>query len=224
MKLLALETSSERGSVALARGNVINERWIETPREQTSLVLPLVRELLEEANLELTDLDGITFGRGPGSFTGLRVAAAVTQGIGLSVGLPILPISSLAALAWQAHHEHGLNRVLVCVDAHMGEVFWGTFGIKGGLVVPSSPECLTKPEAVNWNGTSPWGAVGSGCETYSQSLAPLFSKAERVLTGLRPRATDLFGQAQADLVAGRIQSAEQAIPSYLRDETAWQKA
>ena len=99
MKFLALETSSERGSLAVINGSAIIERWIETPRAQTSRLLPLTKELLSEASLNLSDLDGIAFGRGPGSFTGLRVATAIAQGIGLSAALPILPISSLTALA-----------------------------------------------------------------------------------------------------------------------------
>ena len=221
MKLLALETSSERGSLAVLSGSVIIERWIETPRAQTSLLFPLVKELLSEASLNLSDLDGIAFGRGPGSFTGLRVATAIAQGIGLSVALPILPISSLAALAQQAYHEHGLSRVLVCVDAHMGEVYWAAFEIQDGLAVPSFPESLTAPQVVSWKGLGPWGAAGNGCQVYSKTLASLLSGADQVLPGLRPRARDLFSQAKADLVAGRAQVAEQAKPAYLRDESAW---
>ncbi len=221
MKFLALETSSERGSLAVINGSAIIERWIETPRAQTSRLLPLTKELLSEASLNLSDLDGIAFGRGPGSFTGLRVATAIAQGIGLSAALPILPISSLTALAQQAYHEHGLSRVLVCVDAHMGEVYWAAFEIQDGLAVPSLPESLTAPQVVSWKGLGPWGAAGNGCQVYSKTLASLLSGADQVLPGLRPRARDLFSQAKADLVAGRAQAAEQAKPAYLRDESAW---
>ena len=221
MKFLALETSSERGSLAVINGSAIIERWIETPRAQTSRLLPLTKELLSEASLNLSDLDGIAFGRGPGSFTGLRVATAIAQGIGLSAALPILPISSLAALAQQAYHEHDLSQVLVCVDAHMGEVYWAAFEIQDGLAVPSLPESLTVPQVVSWKGLGPWGAAGNGCQVYSKTLASLLSGADQVLPGLRPRARDLFSQAKADLVAGRAQAAEQVKPAYLRDESAW---
>jgi len=221
MRLLALETSSEEGSVALADGADAEQRGIATPREQTEQVLPLVQGLLRDAGLSLRELDGIAFGCGPGSFTGLRVAAAVAQGLGLAADLPLLPVSSLAAMAQGAWRTHELTRSLVCVDARMGEVFWGAFEIREGLAEPLVPERLSEPGALAWEGGGEWGAVGGGFQAYEDLLAPLKSQATIVLGSLGPKAADLLPRARAELLAGRGQSPESATPVYLRGENAW---
>ena len=133
MKLLAIETSSDVGTVALLAEETVEQQRIATPREQTERILPMIGELLATAGLPLEDLDGIAFGRGPGSFTGLRVAAAVAQGLGLAVNLPLLPVSSLAAMAQGLWRTEGQERSLVCIDARMGEVYWGVFEVREGL-------------------------------------------------------------------------------------------
>jgi tRNA threonylcarbamoyladenosine biosynthesis protein TsaB len=119
VNLLAIETSSEIGTVALASNGSILERRIETPRAQTERILPLVDELLSASGLVLRDLNAIAFGRGPGSFTGLRVAAAVSQGLALAVKIPVLPVSSLAAMAQGVWRTDGEINALVCADARM---------------------------------------------------------------------------------------------------------
>ena len=128
MNLLGLETSSTVGSVAVETPGGVLVREIATPREQTAQILALIDELLREAGIGLPDLDGIAFGRGPGSFTGLRVSVAVAQGLAAVAGMPLLPVSSLLCLAERAWREHGCERALVCVDAHMGEVYWAVSG------------------------------------------------------------------------------------------------
>ena len=131
MKLLAFETSSRTGSVALHVDGTVRQESIATPREQTEQLLPLTAGLLNGAGLALRDLDAIAFGRGPGSFTGLRIAAAVAQGLGLATGLPLLPVSSLAAAAQGLWRTHGSSNTLVCADARMGEVYWAAFDVHG---------------------------------------------------------------------------------------------
>ncbi len=221
MKLLAIETSAEVGSVALLAGTKLTELSVTTPREQTARILPMIDELLSTAGLAVGDLEGIAFGRGPGSFTGLRVAAAVAQGLGLAADLPLLPVSSLAAMAQGVWRTQAEDRSLVCIDARMGEVFWGAFEVREGLVELVGEERLSEPGAVVWTGAGPWAAVGNGCEVYADVLAITLAGAHRVVSAIQPSATDLLPLALADLKVGRIQRAMQATPVYLRDETAW---
>ena len=148
MKLLAIETSSDVGTVALLVDESLEQQRIATPREQTERILPMIDELLATAGVPLEELDGIAFGRGPGSFTGLRVAAAVAQGLGLAVNLPLLPVSSLAAMAQGRWRTEGQERSLVCIDARMGEVFWGAFEVHDGLAELLGTERLSEPGAV----------------------------------------------------------------------------
>ena len=223
MNVLAFEISSEEGSVALQAGEEIREALIESPRQQTEQLLPFTQQLLASAKLRLADLDGIAFGRGPGSFTGLRVAAAAAQGLGLASGLPLLPVSSLAVIAQGLWRSRGFTSTLVCVDAHMGEVFWAAFEIQEGLARLVGEERLTAPEAVSSGELSAWVAAGSGFEAHAKILAPVSVAAREVLGHARPRARDVLAQAAADLAAGRGRRPEEAIPVYLRSEAAWEK-
>ncbi len=223
-RLLALETSGDIGSVALYADGAVSERTISSPREQTDSILPHVHGLLADAGLELADLDAIAFGRGPGSFTGLRVATAVAHGFGLAVGLPLLPISSLAALAQGLWRSHGIERCLVCIDARMGEVFWATFEVRDGLVNSLGPEQLSHPAAVRWEAReTPWSAAGSGLVAYAEALTGITSAAETVLTEMWPAARDLLPLALEDFDQGRVRWVENALPVYLRPETAWRR-
>ena len=223
VNVLAFETSSEVGSVALQVGEEISETLIESPRRQTEQLLPASQELLATAKLGLADLDGLAFGRGPGSFTGLRVAAAAAQGLSLASGVPLLPVSSLAVLAQGLWRSHGFTKTLVCVDAHMEEVFWAASEIHEGLARIIGEERLTAPEAVDAGHLSGWAMAGSGFEAYSQVLAQLSAAASEVRGDARPRARDVLPQAAADLAAGRGRRPEEAIPVYLRSEAAWEK-
>jgi tRNA threonylcarbamoyladenosine biosynthesis protein TsaB len=223
MKLLAIETSSDVGTVALLVDESLEQQRIATPREQTERILPMIDELLATAGVPLEELDGIAFGRGPGSFTGLRVAAAVAQGLGLAVNLPLLPVSSLAAMAQGRWRTEGQERSLVCIDARMGEVFWGAFEVHEGLAELLGAEHLSEPDAVAWTGAGIWGALGSGFDVYAKLLAPIVAAAGSVQPACQPSAADLLPQALADLRGGRTRPAEEATPVYLRDETAWQK-
>lgn len=221
MKLLALETSSAQGSVALSCDGVLREVSIETPREQTARILPIVAELLAAAGLSLAALDAIAFGRGPGSFTGLRIAAAVAQGLSLASARPLLAVSSLQALAQRAWREHAIERALVCVDARMSEVYWGCFEVEAGCAELRGTEQIGAATNVSAPATGPWSGVGDGFA--DPSLGRLTSRAERILVDLKPRARDLLTRAQADFGAGRFVAPEAALPVYLRDETAWKR-
>lgn len=223
-RLLALETSGDVGSVALLVDGAVRERAITSPREQTATVLPFVKDLLGDAGLELEDLDAIAFGRGPGSFTGLRVATAVAHGFGLAVGLPLLPVSSLAALAQGVWRSEGAERCLVCIDARMGEVFWAAFEVRDGIVEPLGEEQLSHPAAVCLEAPErSWTAAGSGFAAHASELERLASAAEAVLPEVWPAARDIATLALAALDEGQACPVEDALPVYLRPETAWRR-
>ena len=238
--MLAFETSSREGSVALQVDGAVRQAPIATPRQQTEELLPLTAKLLNGAGLSLRDLDAIAFGRGPGSFTGLRIAAAAAQGLGMATGLPLLPVSSLAATAQGLWRTHGSSNTLVCVDARMGEVYWAAFEILDGLARVVDTEQVTSPEEVSAaapvarsaaeaeDGSAAvpvsWCAAGSGFEVYGDELAGLMAQAGGVFPQARPQAIDLFPLAQADLAAGIGRTPEEANPVYLRSESAWKPA
>jgi tRNA threonylcarbamoyladenosine biosynthesis protein TsaB len=224
VKLLGIETSSGTGSVALGIGADVHERAIATPREQTELLLRLVDETLAAAGVELGALDGIAFGRGPGSFTGLRIAAAIAQGLALASGVPLLPVSSLQCLAQTAWRTERARRSLVCVDARMGEVYWAEFACEDGIVRAAGDERLGSPADVVAPAQRPWTAVGDGFASYRSALADRVAGADRALPDLRPAAQDLFAQAAADLAAGRSVTPDAALPVYLREHTAWRRS
>ena len=223
MNLLAIETSSEVGTVALHSGEELVQRRIETPRDQTQQVLPIVDELLAGAGLVLTDLEAIAFGRGPGSFTGLRIATAIAQGLGLAANLRLLPVSSLAAIAQGVWRSHSQKRSLVCIDARMGEVFWGAFEIRGDLAELIGEEHLSVPELVEYPDASDWGPVGSGFAVDPKELADAVKSASGVLVDRNPEAVDLLPLARSRLAGGEFVSPLVASPIYLREQSAWSK-
>lgn len=226
MNLLGIETSGTIGSVALRTAAGVLVREIATPREQTEQLLGLVDDLLAAAGTTLEALDGIAFGRGPGSFTGLRVGTAVVQGLSAATGVPVLPVSSLLCLAERAWRESACERCLVCVDAHMGEVYWAESVRRDGVVQIVGSERLIAPADVAPLAGADWAAVGSGFATPGpgQVLTAPLAGAARVLAALQPSAQDLFPQAERELAAGRGVDAAAALPVYLREHTAWRRS
>jgi len=223
MRVLALETSAEMGSVALLDGESVSERIIPSPRQQTETVLPHIDTLLAEAGIGLAALDAIAFGRGPGSFTGLRVATAVAQGIGVALGIPLLPVSSLAAIAQGLWRRHEVAQSLICVDARMGELFWGRFGVHNGLVQLIGAEQLSVPADVGSGFDGSWVAAGSGLKAQQELPRALLAGAQAVFPDAGPLARDLIPLALDDLAHGRIATVEEALPVYLRREDAWRR-
>ena len=131
MKLLAIDTSGDACSAALFLDGVIEQRLDPTPRRHGELLLPMMQALLESAGIGLDALDAIAFGRGPGSFTGVRIAVAVAQGGAFGAGCPTVPVSTLAAMAVGEYRRTGRRRVLAALDARMGEVYWGVYERSG---------------------------------------------------------------------------------------------
>lgn len=216
--VLALETSTEICSAALAGHHRIEARTLTAPREHTRHILGQVDELLGEAGLTTADLEAVAFGRGPGTFTGVRVATALAQGLAVAHGLPLLPVSSLAALAWRTWSEHGSSPVLVAMDARLGEVYWGVFEVSEEGVAVLNPESLSAPkELIARLPALPggWRGAGSGWALPEMRPAMEMSAAEPK-PGLRPDARSVLELALRDFRAGRTSDFEQAQPSYLR--------
>lgn len=230
MKLLALDTASAQCSVALLLGEELLVREQATARDHARLLLPMVESLLAESGMRLAELDGIAFGRGPGSFTGVRVAAAVTQGLAAGSGLPVRPVSDLHALAAQALRlaaeagDDGLHgSVLACMDARMGEVYWGVFeSVSGELVRESVAEQVTGPELLLQR--MPPGccaAAGKGLAAWPQIAVSLNLAARHQFPQAEPHAREIATLAARDLAGGALWlDATLAQPVYLRDQVA----
>ncbi len=225
MKLLAIDTASARCSVALLLGTQLAHRAVDTARDHATLILPMVDEVLREAGTSLRALDGIAFGRGPGSFTGLRVAAAVTQGLAAGAGLPVLGISDLRALAAQARRALGTGParglVLAAMDARMGEIYWGAFDAGPGLPGEAlQAEAVGPPSGpVQRLGGPLQAGAGKGFSAYPALVAQLGIDPRHVLADAEPDAADIARLAASDLAGGAAwQDATQAQPVYLRDQ------
>ena len=219
MKLLALDTATERCSVALLIDDRIVARSTETPRGHADLVLPMVEEVLAEGGLTLQQLDGLAYGRGPGGFTGVRIAVGVAQGLAYGAQLMTVGISDLAAVAQQFAAPGA--RILVCMDARMNEVYWSRFeATPDGLVKPTAPERVDRPAAVDPADATVFAGTGFGA--YPQLLAG--RSAAAVHAAARPHAREIARLAAVELRAGRGKPPEQAQPVYLRDQVAVVKA
>jgi tRNA threonylcarbamoyladenosine biosynthesis protein TsaB len=223
LKILAVEMSSDRGSVAMMSGSEIDETIIEDPREQTRTVLAIIDRLLARAAVGLRDLDAIAFGRGPGSFTGIRIAVTVAQGLALASGRSLVTVSSLAALAQRAYRVERATRSLVCIDARMGEVYWGVFAIESGLATPLGDERIDRPDDVVGKDASRAFGVGNGFAAYPEALARTHYPEAKMRDRWVPLARDLLPFAVSDLRAGRLIAPEAARPVYLRRQSAWKQ-
>ncbi len=224
MKLLALDTASDWCTVALWQDGEITSREARAERGHGGQVLTLVDALLAEAGTALGALDALAFGRGPGAFTGLRLAASVTQGLAFAAGIPVLPVSDLRALAQQVPlppHQDG--RVLVCQDARMGEVYWAGFCSRDGYARADTPEYVAAPKdmvdaAASWLGAGTLAGVGTGFAVYPE-LAALRPRLQLLLADLHPRAREIALLAAKDGLHTAV-SAEHALPVYVRDNVA----
>ena len=223
MRILALDTATESCSAALLISGETLVRELELDRGHAERILFMIDELMSEAGLDLGSLDAIAFGRGPGGFTGVRLAASVTQGLAFGAGLPVIPISDLQAVAQRAFGiDSAAERMLVCNDARMHEVYWGCFEQAKGLARPICEERVSKPDAVaslvDWP-THIHGA-GRGFSAYPELSAGLGDRLVVTHPLLLPRAREIALLAAPVLASGGAVPAEEAIPIYIRDEVA----
>ena len=219
MKLLAIETATDMCSCAIRVDGDARSRDQHAPRRHAELILGMGAELLDEADLRLGDLDGIAFGRGPGSFTGVRIAASVVQGLAYGVGLPVVGISSLHALAEGVRRQWEQTHVLAGFDARMSEVYWGVYHEEAGVMIPVMEEGVFAPERVPMPSFGDaWYGAGDGWAAYGEVLSkqpPV--RVKRWCASVYPRAIDVLNLAAASFTQGDAVSAQFALPVYLRD-------
>ena len=223
VKLLALDTSTEACSVALQFGSQVLTLDEVCPQQHSKRILPMVQQLLSQAGIALHQLDGIVFGRGPGSFTGVRIGVGVTQGLAFGADVPVYGVSTLAAMAQAAQRLHGATQVIAAIDARMAEVYIGSFALHNGLMRAETEEQALKPAALNaFNLPGEVYAVGTGWQTYANEL---LQQQAAIIAGdiLYPSAQDMLTLALPALQGGNFIGAELAEPVYVRDEVTWQK-
>ena len=217
MKLLALETATEACSVAVLVDGEVHERFEIAPRRHAELALPWAGQLLAEVGVAKSQLDAIAVGRGPGAFTGVRLAIAIAQGIALALNRPLLPVSTLAALAMRAP---GNGDVLAAIDARMGEVYWAPFELRDGEAVALAGEQVSKPEAVSVDGED-WHGVGTGFAAQDGQLATrLAAQLATVDAAALPHAADIARLAVFACQRGQAVPPERLEPAYLRNNVA----
>lgn len=227
MRLLAIETSTDACSVALMIDEEIRVDHRLVPQKHAALVLPMVDALMSESGITASQLDGIAFGRGPGSFTGVRIGVAVTQGIALGADVGVLGVSSLQCMAQGVYRRDrdGVRYVAACLDARMSEVYFGAFQMgEDGLAQPLSQERVCAPEAVaalRSELPQPMVWAGSGVSRYADVLLTDNNSAVAcVVDDCWPEAQDLLAILQHSVDEGTLQSAEEAMPVYLRNKVA----
>jgi tRNA threonylcarbamoyladenosine biosynthesis protein TsaB len=221
MRLLALDTSTEYLSLALLLDDQIYQRDIHAGQSHSQQILPLLRELLNEAKVELQDLEGIVFGAGPGSFTGLRIACGVAQGLAFGANLPVIGVSTLMALAQNTDRK----RVIACLDARMGEVYHAAYEKNGDRWDEVSAPGLYKPEAVPALAGDGWVGVGTGWNVYAEPLKMVYGEklSEILLEAFvydHPNAVAIAELAKPMFAAGLGRPAAEAAPIYIRNKVA----
>ena len=222
MKLLAFETATEACSVALYLDGEVRERFEVAPRRHAELALPWAEGLLAEAGIARAQLDAVAVGRGPGAFTGVRLAIALAQGIALALDRPVVTVSTLAVLAAGAPAD-GPARILAAIDARMGEVYTGAFTRQGQDLSAIGAEQVLAPEAVVLPAgrEGPWQGVGTGFAAAGGLLGErLGASLQRIDATALPRAADLARLAAAAYARGEALAPERVEPAYLRDNVA----
>lgn len=221
--ILIIDTSTEACSVAITKGDEIFYRQDVTPRSHTKMVLPMVDDLLTQAQLSINDVDAIAWGRGPGSFTGVRIGTGIMQGLALGANKPVIGLSTLAAMAQQAINDFGATQVIAAIDARMGEVYWGVFESVDGLASLVGKEMVIKPEAIDPKilNDEVYIGVGTAWETYPK-LADLRNiKVEPSI--LYPSSKAMVPLALNAWHKGETMDVDEASPVYVRDTVTWQK-
>ena len=221
MNLLALDTSTEFLSLALQVGDEKGcdktyTHYQHAGQAASQLVLPQIQTLLDSANIQLSDLNGIAFGAGPGAFTGVRVACGVAQGLGFGANLPVVGVNTLLALA----QASGEDKVIACLDARMGEIYHAAFVRENGEWLEQSATRVCKPEAAPVL-EGAWIGVGSGWAVYGDILSAIYANnLAQVLPNITPTAQAILQLATPIFAAGEAKPASEAAPIYIRNRVA----
>jgi tRNA threonylcarbamoyladenosine biosynthesis protein TsaB len=231
MKILAIDTATEACSVALLNDDVTDMIFEICPQQHSQRILPMIDKLLTKHGIKINDLDALAYGRGPGSFTGVRIATGVVQGLALGADLPVIEVSTLAAMAQQNYMQHGHLVTKVLIDARMQEVYFGHFEVQQdvaeGIVKERQREAvLTPAEAVAKfaeisDDNQPYGRAGTGWEAYSEALITL-QNADPINV-LYPSAEYILPIAKQAFKDGKTISVDNVTPIYLRDKVTWKK-
>ena len=226
MKLLAIETATESCSAAL----LVNDEVIclseIAPRRHNEIILPMCEQVLAQGQTSLSQLDAIAFGRGPGAFTGVRLAASVTQGIALGQDLPVVPVSSLASLAQAAFETQHTTQVLPCIDARMQEIYYGLYALnKNEMDIYNfmelvGEEKVTSANLVEADVDDDCYGVGSGWGAYAENLQETLGKKISFNSEVFPQAEYVAKLAKVYFKQGKSVAAVEALPVYLRDNVA----
>lgn len=218
--ILALDTSTHACSCAINRDGEITEQFDLIPRQHARQLLPMISTMMETHGLSYTDLDAVAFGRGPGSFTGLRIAAGVAQGIAFGADLPVLAVSTLASQALQVSQQGITGTVFSTLDARIDEVYWGVYLTTEDGVTLAGEEALCKPEALPDSLFAEDDAVigvGSGLD-YQERMPAWSKRFTHQMPDIYPRAGAMSTLAITMLANGETQAPEDINPVYLRDK------
>ena len=219
MQILALDTSTEFLSLALSLNGRVFSRDIHAGQSHSTQILPVLRELLDEAKINLKELDGIAFGAGPGSFTGLRIACGVAQGLAFGSNLPVVEVSTLEALAQQS----GEQKVITCLDARMGEVYYAAYIKNGEVWNEVHAPALYKPDQVPSLIGNDWVGIGTGWTAYSEALQKAYTaqlKTNPLTENVHPTAVAIAELALPLFAADKAKPAHEVAPLYIRNKVA----
>lgn len=216
MRIAAFETSGDWCSVALSIAGEVRGRELRAGTRHSELALPMLEALLGEAGLKAAQLDAVAFGAGPGSFTGLRIACGLAQGLAFARDLPVLGVSSFEAIA----HESAAQRVVACIDARMHEVYYAALEMRGGRWVETLASRCVPPRDAPAPPGADWVGCGSGFAAFPDLLKGALAA---VRPGVHPTALAVAELAAPRLAAGEGVDAAQALPVYLRDKVAFTK-
>ncbi|MFG6653554.1 tRNA (adenosine(37)-N6)-threonylcarbamoyltransferase complex dimerization subunit type 1 TsaB [Scandinavium sp. M-37] len=226
MRILAIDTATEACSAAMWNDGATTAHFELCPREHTQRILPLVQDILTETGITLTELDALAFGRGPGSFTGVRIGIGIAQGLALGANLPMIGVSTLVTMAQGAWRKTGATRVLAAIDARMGEVYWAEYQRdEQGIWHGEETEAVLKPEAVTarlQQLDGEWATVGTGWAAWpdmAHDTSVTLVDGEMLL----PAAEDMLPLACQLLADNKTVAVEHAEPVYLRNNVAWKK-
>lgn len=228
LNILCVDTSTEACSVAVLQHSetdqVINEQFMLAPREHTTKILPTVEAVLAEAGVALSDIDIVAYGRGPGSFTGVRIGISIAQGLAFGIEKPMVGVSTLHAMAQQAYKTHNISDVYAAIDARMGEIYFAHYQLVGNLMTLVNEEVVIKPDlllASQLSVVKNAALVGSGWQVYPELLA--YFKSATLLDIEFPSARYMLEQVVENVKQGLTVLPENALPVYLRDKVTWKK-
>jgi tRNA threonylcarbamoyladenosine biosynthesis protein TsaB len=221
MNILTIDTATEACSVALQFNQALFTRYEVCPQQHSQKILPMVDAVMKEAGASLAALDGLGFGRGPGSFTGVRIATGIIQGLALGSQLPVAGVSTLAAMAQQVINSGDVSDVAVAIDARMGEVYFAHYQNQHGIATLVGEEQVTSPEAVAEQlDVSSMAVAGTGWQAY-----PVLSELLKVqsVNVSYPYARFMLPLAEQTLSAEQGMAVDAITPEYLRNTVTWKK-